>query len=294
MTADRLRLLVVGAHPDDAEFKAGGLAALYRGLGHDVHFVSLTNGAAGHHEQSGPALVARRRAEADAAAAVLGLQYDVWDVPDGRLEVTLVLRERLIRLIRSTAPDLILTHRPNDYHPDHRATSILVEDAAYLLTLPAICPDVAHLARPPAIAYLSDDFTRPCLFDPAVVVDVEPVWNAKIDMLHAHQSQFYEWLPYNGWLPAEVPVGEEARRAWLSEFVAARSGRLADRFRDLLIAIYGPKRGVSVRLIEAFEPCEYGAPVDSLALARLFPFLPEPLGEGQPRPARAPVGWSGA
>ena len=65
---DPLRLLVIGAHPDDAEYKAGGLAALYRGLGHDVYFVSLTNGESGHHEVTGPPLVLRRRAEAATAA----------------------------------------------------------------------------------------------------------------------------------------------------------------------------------------------------------------------------------
>ena len=271
---DSLKLLVVGAHPDDAEIKAGGLAALYRRLGHEVRFVSVTNGETGHHQISGPPLVARRRAEAKASGAVLGLQYDVWDNPDGRLEAGLANREQVIRLIRSYRPDLVLTHRPNDYHPDHRATSVLVQDAAYLLTLPAMCPDVPHLERAPVIAYLSDDFTRPYPFDPTVVIDVAPVWEAKVAMMHAHQSQFYEWLPYNGWMIGEVPEGDEARRAWLSGWVEALSVRLADRFRDRLIATYGPGRGGSTRLVEAFEACEYGALLDARARARLFPFLP--------------------
>jgi N-acetylglucosamine malate deacetylase 1 len=271
---DSLRLLVIGAHPDDAEFKAGGLAALYRGLGHEVCFVSVTNGEAGHHEISGPSLVARRRAEADAAAAVLGLRYEVWDNPDGRLEPSLGGRERVIRLIRLYRPDLVLTHRPNDYHPDHRATSLLVQDASYLLTVPSICPDVPHLARPPVIAYLSDDFTRPYPFDPTVVVDVAPVWQSKVAMLHAHQSQFYEWLPYNRSVPETVPEGDEARRAWLSDWMEALSGRLADRFRDRLVETYGPEHGREAQFVEAFEASEYGAPLDDQARARLFPFLP--------------------
>ena len=177
--SEPLRLLVIGAHPDDAEYKAGGLAALYRDLGHEVRFVSVTNGDAGHHELSGLALAARRRAEAEAAAATLGLRYDVWEHSDGRLELSLARREQVIRLIRSYDPDLVLTHRPNDYHPDHRVTSQLVQDAAYLLTVPAICPDVAHLRRDPVIAYLSDDFTRPYPFEPTVVIDVAPVWERK-------------------------------------------------------------------------------------------------------------------
>jgi N-acetylglucosamine malate deacetylase 1 len=267
-----LRLLVIGAHPDDAEYRAGGLAALYRQLGHEVWFVSVTNGDAGHHRISGEPLANRRKAEADAAAAVLGLTYLVWDNPDGRLVADLPRREQLIRLIRRVRPDLVLTHRPNDYHPDHRATSQLVQDAAYLLTVPALCPDVPHLPRDPVIAYLSDDFTRPYPFEPSVVLDIAPVWDAKVAMLHAHESQFYEWLPYNGGHADEVPDDPERRRAWLSARMETASERLADRFRDRLIATYGPERGGAIRHVEAFEAGEYGAPLDDEARARLFPF----------------------
>jgi LmbE family N-acetylglucosaminyl deacetylase len=169
-----------------------------------------------------------------------------------------------------------LTHRPNDYHPDHRATGQLVQDAAYLLTVPAVCPDTPHLERDPVIAYLSDDFTRPYPFEPTVVVDVGPVWDQKVAMLHAHRSQFYEWLPYNGGYLADVPATDEARRAWLSERLAEHFRPLADRYRNQLVAAYGAERGRSVRLVEAFEGCEYGSPLDHRACRRLFPFLPWP------------------
>lgn len=269
-----LRLLVIGAHPDDAEYRAGGLAALYRAAGHVVRFVSVTNGDAGHHLVNGPALARRRRDEAAEAAATVGLDYDVWDHADGRLEPTLACREQVIRQIRSFRPDLVLTHRPNDYHPDHRATSQIVQDAAYLLTVPSLCPDVPHLSRDPVIAYLSDDFTRPYPFEPTVVLDVGSVWNEKVAMLHAHRSQFYEWLPSNTGRLAEVPDSEEERFAWLSARMAIIAANLASRFRDRLVALYGPERGPRVRLAEAFEGCEYGAPLDDPARARLFPFLP--------------------
>lgn len=269
-----LRLLVIGAHPDDAEFRAGGLAALYRASGHEVLFVSVTDGAAGHHRTTGPALSRRRRSEAAAAAATLDFGSQVWDHPDGRLEVSLARRGQVIGLIRSYRPDLVLTHRPNDYHPDHRATSLLVQDAAYLLTVPAVCPEVAHLPRAPVIAYLSDDFTRPYPFDPAVVIDVGPVWDAKVALLHEHKSQFYEWLPYNGGYDAEVPGTDVARRAWLSGRLAPAAERLADRYRDQIVALYGAEGGRGVQRVEAFEACEYGAPLDGPARSRLFPFHP--------------------
>jgi LmbE family N-acetylglucosaminyl deacetylase len=267
-------LLVLGAHPDDAELKAGGLAALYRRAGHAVRFVSMTDGSAGHHQMSGASLAARRRAEAESAAATLGIESEVWEHPDGRLEPTLERREQVIRAIRGYRPDLVLTHRPNDYHPDHRAVAQLVQDAAYLLTVPALCPDTRHLRRDPVIAYLSDEFTRPWAFEPTVIIDVADVWDDKIGQLHEHRSQFYEWLPYNGSYEDDVPAHDDDRRAWLSAHVAVQSERLALRFSAWMQRRYGYASGRIPRRIEAFEASEYGAPLDDEALARLFPFAP--------------------
>lgn len=268
-----MRLLIIGAHPDDADYHAGGLAALYRQAGHDVLMVSLTNGDAGHQEMPGPALARRRRAEADAAAAVIGATYRVGDVHDGELLPTLEARHEVIRLIRGYAPDLVLTHRPNDYHPDHRYTSQLVQDAAYMLTVPAVVPSVPHLARDPVIAYMPDEFQKPYPFTPAVAVDVGPVLDRVVAMLDCHVSQFYEWLPYNFGQHAEVPADEAGRRGWLAEKVRTRLRRHADRWRDLLVRTYGPQRGGAIEFAEAFEPCEYGAPLDAAAIRRLFPFV---------------------
>src|SRR2546423_1534170 len=181
-----LRLLIVGAHPDDADYAAGGTAALYRAAGHVVKMVSLTNGAAGHQTLRGAELAQRRRAEAAAAGAVIGATYDVLDNPDGGLLPTLENRSQVIRLIRSFQPDLVLTHRPNDYHPDHRYTSQLVQDAAYLVTVPAVVPEVPHLPRDPVIAYLPDDFQKPYPHEPAIAMDVGGVLDKIVAMLHCH------------------------------------------------------------------------------------------------------------
>src|SRR5215467_4972790 len=99
MPQDSLRLLILGAHPDDADYAAGGTAALYRAAGHTVRMVSLTNGDAGHHEQPGPKLAERRRAEAAAAGAVIGAPYDLFDIHDGELLPTLENRWKVIHLI---------------------------------------------------------------------------------------------------------------------------------------------------------------------------------------------------
>jgi len=268
-----LRLLIIGAHPDDADYSGGGLAALYRQHGHTVRMVSVTDGSAGHHVTAGPALAKRRKAEAAASGAVIGATYDTWDHPDGALLPTLEARAQVIRLIRTFKPDLVLTHRPNDYHPDHRYTSQLVQDASYLVTVPAVVPDAPHLMRDPVVAYLPDDFQKPYPFSPTVAVDVGPVVDTIAAMLHCHQSQFYEWLAYNHGYLDRVPQGDEARKKFLAEEIRKRLRPRADRHRDLLIQTYGKDRGGKIEYSEAFEPCEYGAPLDAAARQRLFGFL---------------------
>jgi LmbE family N-acetylglucosaminyl deacetylase len=279
-----LRILVLGAHPDDADIKAGGTATRWRRLGHEVKFVSVTNGGAGHQTLRGTALVARRRAEAQAAGAVIGASYDVLDHPDGQLLPTLEARQQIIRLIRGFRPDLILTHRPNDYHPDHRYTSVLVQDAAYMVTVPAICPETPHLERDPVVLYLSDDFKKPVPFSADVVVDIGPQMDALVDMLHCHASQFYEWLPYNFGHADQVPDGDAVRREWLKDWIQRRIRPLANQHRDRVVQTYGVEQGSKIEHIEAFEVSEYGSPLDAAARARLFPFLPTiaPLGNAGP------------
>jgi LmbE family N-acetylglucosaminyl deacetylase len=279
MTAPRV--LVLGAHPDDADLKAGGTASKWRRLGCEVKLVSVTDGRSGHQTQHGAGLALRRRAEAQAAGAVIGASYDLLDNPDGGLLPTLEARINLIRLIRNFRPDLILTHRPNDYHPDHRYTSVLVQDAAYMITVPAVCPDAPHLESNPVILYFSDDFRKPAPFIPDVIVDIGDELSRMMDMLHCHKSQFYEWLPYNGGYPADVPADDAARRTWLEERMRRRLRPLADRWRSQLLSVYGDDVGRRIEYVEAFEASEYGAPLDAAARARLFPFVPTNAANGQ-------------
>lgn len=273
--SDTPRILILGAHPDDADIKAGGTAAKWCDLGATVRLVSLTDGRAGHQSGYGPDLVRRRRAEADAAAASIGATYEVLDIPDGELDDRLEYRHRLIGLIRSFRPDLVLTHRTTDYHPDHRFTGQLVQDAAYLLTVPAVRPDVPHLAWMPIILTFGDAFRKPCRFEPDVIVDIEDTFDHMIGMLHCHVSQFYEWLPYNAGNLPDVPASDAERRKWLGERMRKRVAAVTNRHRDRVKAAYGEERGSAIQLIEAFEVSEQGAPLDAAARRRLFPFLPE-------------------
>jgi LmbE family N-acetylglucosaminyl deacetylase len=282
VTEPPLRILVIGAHPDDADIKTGGTAAKWCDRGHVVRLVSLTNGQAGHQTMAGADLARRRRAEAQAAAGLIGATYEVLDHPDGELDDRLEYRRQVIRLIRDFRPDLIITHRSTDYHPDHRFAGLLVQDASYLITVPAVCPEMPHLPRSPVILYFSDAFTKPCRFEPHIVVDIGDELERVIGMLHCHASQFYEWLPYNSGQLDQVPRGEEDRRRWLAERMRRRIEPLADRYRERVVETYGSERGHEIRYIEAFEVSEYGAPLDAAAWARLFPFLPAD------RPASSP------
>ena len=273
MSKKQINVLVFGAHPDDCDFKAGGVAALYAQQGHRVKFVSVTNGDAGHHEMGGGPLALRRYAEAQAAAEVAGIEYELLDNHDGELMPTLENRYKIIRTIREFRADLIMTHRPNDYHPDHRYTSTLVQDAAYMVTVPNICALTPRLEKNPVIVYLSDGFMKPYPFTPDVVVGIDAVVEQKIDMLHCHVSQFYEWLPYNGGTLDTVPAEASARRAWLAERQLNRFRGTAEKYRDLLIALYGEKAGSLVEYAEAFEGGEYGSPLTAENIPILFPFF---------------------
>ena len=226
-----LRLLILGAHPDDAEYHAGGLATIYREHGHTVKMISVTDGRSGHHQYQPAELACVRRRESLAAAAVIGATYDVWEYPDGMLQPALEVRERIIREIRSFNPDLVLTHRPNDYHPDHRAVGQVVQDASYMVTVPLVAPDVPALSRDPVVAYMPDLFTRPYPFVPDVAIDIAEQMDTVVAMLACHQSQVFEFLPFNQRIADQVPQDETDRRRWLRHWYGNIIRPRADRFR---------------------------------------------------------------
>jgi len=273
MASKPLRILVFGAHPDDCDYKVGGLALLYSRKGHKVKFVSVTNGDAGHFRMGGAALAQRRKAEAERAARIAGAAYEVLDIHDGTLEPTAANRLMIIRVWREFGPDLVITHRPNDYHPDHRYTSQLVEDAAFMVTVPNVAPLTPHVASNPVMAYMSDGFKKPCPFTPDVAVSIDSVIGEKMRMLDCHESQMYEWLPYNRGVLKEVPAGAKERLAWLTKGWAGENAEVADKYRTKLRKLYGAAKGARVKYAEALEICEYGSPLTKENLHTLFPFF---------------------
>jgi len=270
--SEPVRVIAFGAHPDDCDLGAGGLAAKYAALGDKVKFVSLTNGDAGHQSQGGKELADRRRAEAKEAGRRIGIEYEVLDNHDGQLLPTLEVREQVIREIRQWKADIVIAPRPNDYHPDHRYTGVLVQDASYMVIVPNLVKDTPPLPRNPVFLYYSDHFTRPQPFQPDIVVSIDDVFDKKIDMLDAHVSQFYEWLPWTSGDLYQVPKDAVARKKWLA--TQARALRDASpEWRKSLEKRYGAE-AAHIQHVEAFEITEYGRQPTEVEIRKLFPFFP--------------------
>jgi LmbE family N-acetylglucosaminyl deacetylase len=273
----QLSILMIGAHPDDCELKAGGAAILWSKLGHRVQFAAMTGGDNGHPTMSGGALQQQRRAEAAEAAKILGIESSiVLDHHGGELLATLEARRQVVRLIREARADVVISHRNTDYHPDHRYTATLVQDAAYMVTVPFFLSSVPALEKNPLFLYFEDNFTRPVPLRPDIAVDIDEVFDQKMQALEAHASQMFEWLPFmmsrSSGKPENVPDDPAERRAWLSRiwYPEAPSGDV----RGCLERLYGAA-GATTRYAEAFEICEYGNQIAPADYWQVFPFLPE-------------------
>jgi LmbE family N-acetylglucosaminyl deacetylase len=273
----KLRIIVFGAHPDDAQYKAGGTAAKWAKLGHHVKLVSVTNGDIGHWQMAGGPLAQRRLAEVKKADALIGAETQVLDIHDGELVPSLENRQKIIRIIREWRADIVIAHRPWDYHPDHRYVGVLVQDAAYMVAVPFICSDVPPLKKNPLFLYSSDGFKKPYPFQADIAVSVDDVFDQKLTAIHEMPSQHYEGGAdgSEAYVAKVPPASDEAgRKAWLRERWVRRQSGEANRFRDVIIKWYGPEKGAAVKYAEAFEICEYGRQPKPEEIKVLFPFFP--------------------
>lgn len=267
-----LRVLAIFAHPDDGDIKMGGTAALMAQMGHEVKFLALTNGDAGHHEMGGGALADIRRAEAEEAARRFGIsEYEVFDIHDAELMPELWVRKKVIRAIREWNADVVIGHRPNDYHPDHRNAGKLMIDASYMVIVPNVTPDVAPLESNPVFLYFEDHFTKPNPIEHDIAVAIDDVAEIKLDGLDAHVSQFYEWLPWTAGVLDQVPEDEDERRDWLFETRINRT--IGDAQREALVKWYGEEAGNQVKYAESFEIAEYGRYPTKEDIRIIFPML---------------------
>lgn len=269
---DPLRVIAIFAHPDDADFKMGGTAALMAQAGHKVKFISITNGNAGHHEKGGGVLAKIRRAEAEEVARRIGIEeYEVWDNDDAKLLPELHIRMDVIRAIREWKADVVLGLRPNDYHPDHRNAGKLVIDASYMVIVPNVVTDTEALENNPVFLYMQDGFTKPNPFSHDISVAIDEVVELKARGLDAHVSQVYEWMPWTMGIHDQVPEDEEERFEWLKSTYLSRE--ISDRQRAGLEKWYGPEKAAGFRYAESFEIAEYGHYPSEEEIRMIFPML---------------------
>ena len=266
----KVRVIMIGAHPDDCDQGGGGTAILFAKMGYAVKFLSVTNGDAGHQTMVGVPLAKRRLAEAKEAGRRFGVEYDVLDNHDGQLLPTLEVRLQIIKKIRQWNADIVIAPRPNDYHPDHRYTGVLVQDAAYMVAVPNVAPEVPALTKNPVFLYFKDRFQRPNPFRPDIAIDITNVYAQKIHAMDAHTSQMYEWLPWIGGYLQEVPADKAGREKWLAE---TRKVKITPEMKTSLQKWYGTERAAQVQHAEAFEICEYGAQPNEEEQKKLFPML---------------------
>ena len=285
-----MKILMIGAHQDDNEFRCGGLASKYAKLGHEVVFLSVCNGCGGHHILTKEEIVSTRAKESQKVAEFLGITYDVWDIDDCSVMADLETRRRMIRYIRKINPDVIISHRTNDYMADHRIVGQLVQDASYMLLVPHECPDVEAMKSMPFIFCNEDSFKNPP-FSADVVIDMDDEIDTKLKIADTNKSQVYEWLPYTFGTIDTVPEGDEERYEWLKGMnitkettdeeilslsvdkgYAIRYAMPAAKYRKELIERYGEKRGKEIRYAEVYEICEYGKQPTKEDLENIFPF----------------------
>lgn len=273
ITPGKRTVLCIGAHPDDSEFRCCGTMAKFSLVGDKIYLMSTTDGSSGHFELTRAEVRARRSIEAERSAAIIRGKSVCLGAPDGELEAGLEYRNLLIGAIRQIQPDIIITNRPNDYHPDHRYTAQLVQDASYLLMVPNVVPEVPVLRYMPVILYWGDAFEKPIPFKPDMVIDIDDQFSTKITMLMQHESQLFEWLPWINGKQEMVPPKDNvaAREAWVMKLYKTLAIPTdAHRYRAKLIARYGEEKGSKIIECETFEVCEYGKLLTKEQLEMVF------------------------
>lgn len=266
--------MVISAHPDDSEMRASALSKRWIDNGGEVLWMSMTDGSMGHQELAGAKLTAHRWKESQASAALIGAETIYLDNQDGSLMPSIELRNQVIRRVRDFAPDVISTHRPYDYHPDHRYTGQIVQDACYMMQVPNVVPNAPVLRTFPVVLNGYDIFRRPIPHSPDLVLAIDDILELKERMIAAHAIQVFDWLPWQMGYEDKVPADLEkdglefVKERWLDPVL----GVSAEPVREQLIARYGQERGNAVQAVEIFEVSEYGARLTPELEQRYFPF----------------------
>ena len=180
-----MRVLAIGAHPDDLVILCGGTLARYAAAGHEVTMVDVTRGDRGSFVHTSEEIARIRAAESNAAAETIGASYRALGLSDGEVfSQDRAQRMMIVDLVREARPDVILTHSPNDYMADHNEVSRLVFDTSFLATLPLLETGTAAHGQVTPLFYL--DTLGGLGFEPTEWVDISATIEQKLDMMRAH------------------------------------------------------------------------------------------------------------
>jgi len=185
------RVLAIGAHPDDLELMACGTLAKFKQLGSVVCMVVATDGSAGHSVIQPEELAKIRYREAELSANLIEAEFHWMGFPDELITDDITTKMCFVDLIRLTRPDLIITHHPQDYHPDHRVISRLVFEASFVSSLPGITSKYPPHPGVPSLYYF--DCINGINFEPTEFVDITQTYELKKEMLGCHTSQLKEF-----------------------------------------------------------------------------------------------------
>jgi N-acetylglucosamine malate deacetylase 1 len=217
--------LAIGAHPDDIEFMMAGTLLMLHRAGWEIHYLNIASGSCGSRQHRAPKLIAQRRAEAQAAAQVLGAHWHPSFVNDLEILYELKTLRRLAALLREIKPSIMLTHSPQDYMEDHTNTCRLAVTAAFSLgmpnfqTVPARRAIEAEVTLYHALPHgLRDSLRRRIV--PGAFVNTAPAHQTKLAALAQHRSQ-QAWLATSQGLNSYLKAMDEMSR---------KVGRLSRRF----------------------------------------------------------------
>ena len=184
-----MNVLAIGCHPDDIEVACAGTLAKYARQGHHVITCHVANGNLGHQVIDPDTLRVMRREEAKRAGALAGIEVLTCDVGDLLVYPDREQRDKVVEVIRYAKPDVIITHSPDDYIPDHTAVSKLVFDASFAASVPHYLNGEAAALTP--VYYM--DTLAGVNFLPTEYVDITDTVELKLEMLECHESQM-KWM----------------------------------------------------------------------------------------------------
>ena len=261
---EKLKVMVIFAHPDEGEIYAGGISALYTRLGHEVKFMSLTNGDAGHYAMKPEELAERRYKEAMHAKEILSLsEYEVLDYHDGILENTEELRDKVARTIEDWEADIVFTFYPaRGGHNDNMTAGWIVREASSLL-------DEVDM---PVFIYMRDFHTASFSYIPDFAINIDEVWETKLAACRAHESQVIEYNPEMEGVLDEVLASKKVQADFLYHNTIPFSIVRPD-IRLALEKWYGKDLAKEVSYVEEFEIAEYGRQMTDEDVFELFPMM---------------------